>query len=276
MRIKGAGFGFSGSGGGSRSDSFKQGRRPGQTVKGTLLKWVSDDTGWVVIEGHKLLAQLHTRPPVGAKLIFVIKQLHPDIILKELHGGAEGGASPLGMASDFEASRTLFENQLRSHAAKLEATSYTERQKAFIDLLSTDKKLLNTFLDSTACIQAMNQQLQTETIGYLYYAPWFVPTGRRHIGRFRPSSGQSALTESFFECDLQPFGMIRLEFLFKESEGGYKLKIQNSGTAHILKKLFSSRKSTTLPDNLRCLGIAPLPQNAHGGILAETLFSQKA
>ncbi len=55
MRIRNSGSGFSGFSSDSRSSSFRQGRRPGQKVRGKLLKWVSEDMAWVEIEGHKLV-----------------------------------------------------------------------------------------------------------------------------------------------------------------------------------------------------------------------------
>lgn len=280
MRVRESGFGFFGfgAGGQSRSNSFKKGRRKGQKVRGTLLKWVSDDMAWVEIEGHKLLAQLASKPPVGAQLTFIIKQLVPDIILKEVFSVSSAGADALSMAKDFDTARTLFENALRKHVQPMDMLPHTERLKGFLDLLAGDKRLLSAFLDTAACIQTFNHHLDTEKIGTLIYQPWPVPTGRRHLALLRGGSDtqEKQLTEAITEFELGEFGMIRCEFLHRPSETGYRLKLQHPARANELKRYLNSRKHPELAGSLQCLGISKLPQSSHGGILAELMFSRKS
>jgi len=273
MRIKGSGSGFSGFNGGSkdRSDSFRHGRRPGQKVRGILIKWVTKDRAWVRIDGHDLLAQLNSAPPVGTQLTFIIKQLNPDIMLKEIFEVSTAGSNALGMASSFENARTLFENSIRPHCAELETTPQNERLSAFVRQLAKSNNLFATFQDAATCVLSINSNIDTTKSGQLYYQPWLVPAGRRHITLVRR---RNDLIESILECELGHFGMIRAEFLHKDSDTGYRLKIQNMGKAAELKKYLNSRKHPWISSDIECLGISKLPQSGHGGIMAELMFTQ--
>lgn len=278
MRIRDSGTGFFGfgGGGGSRSDSFKKGRRVGQKLRGTLLKWVSENLAWVVIDGHKLLAQLQSRPPVGARLTFIIKQLHPEVVLKEIFDASTAGVSALSLARGFENARTLFENRLREHVKLLSSIQQCKRSKAFLDILENDKKLLTTFLDTASCVSAINQSIDTNKQGWLSYNPWLLPSGRRHISILRnnESGNSSGLIESISEFELGDFGMVRVEFLFKHPDTGYRLKLQHLSRGNDLKTYLDSRKYPNLKGDARCLSISQLPQSAHGGILAELMFKR--
>jgi len=277
MRIRDSGssfFGFGG-GGGSRSDSFKQGRRPGQKVKGVLLKWVSNDMAWVEIDGHKLLAQLNSKPQVGALLTFIIKQLTPNIVLKEVFEPASASIPALSMAGDFETARTLFENQLRSVSNTFEIAPRKQHLLNFTKLLSDNKKLLSTFLDTTSCLGVINQTLLSGKPECLFYAPWLIPMGRRHVGLKRHKGDASAnLIESLVEFDLKDFGMIRAEFLFKHPTTSYRLKLQHTARAGELKSYLSTRRYSDISGDIQCLGVSQLPQREHGGILAELMFKR--
>ena len=133
MRIRNSGAGFRGFGGKSRSDSFKQKHKLGGKIKGKLLKWVSDDMAWVSIDGDKLLAQLHSAHKEGASLTFIIKQLTPDIILKEVFEFSSGSANALDLANNFNTARTLFENRFRSVQQTLKGNNTTSKVKKFLD-----------------------------------------------------------------------------------------------------------------------------------------------
>lgn len=278
MRIRSSGSGSSGfGGGGSRSDSFKQGRRPGQKVRGTLIKWISNNMAWVNIEGHKLLAQLQSTPPEGAQLTFLIKQIHPDIVLKEIFEISSAGASAIGLANNFDTSRTLFENQFRQYAHNLDKTPYSDRLIAFTDLLTLDRKLFASFIDTFSCMQNINSHIDTAKSGHLLFQPWLLPEGRRHISISRgaqKSTENPQLSQSIMECELGNFGMIRVEFLYKHPDTGYRVKLQHIAKAEKLKQYLSSRSHQELSGTIECLGVGKLPPTGHGGILAELMFAQ--
>ena len=279
MRIKEGGsgsFGFSG-GSGKRSDSFRQGRKPGQKVRGTLMKWVSDDMAWVNIDGQKLLAQLQSSPPVGAQLTFIIKQLSPNIILKEIFEVSGAAASAISIASNFETARTLFENQFRQYAQSIEETPPQSRLLIFIGLMAEHPKLFAAFTDTTHCLNVINNQLGQAAKGILHYSPWLTPSARRNVGFTRrtiTTTDGKSMTESIEECELATLGMIRTEFLCTENETNYRLKIQNVGGIAELKHYIGTRKHPWAAGTMQCMGIAKLPPSSHGGLVAEFMFRQ--
>lgn len=274
MRIRNSGSSFFGFGGGdgNRSESFKRGKRLGQKVRGTLLKWVSQDMAWVEIDGQKLLAQLHSKPPVGARLTFIIKQLSPEIILKEIFEAPAAGVRALSMAGDFEAARTLFESQLQPSQKALVNLSSRDRLSTFTTLLSENKKLLYAFLDTATCLTTINAAILSDKPDRLSYTPWLVPAARRFISISRPKGESTDLTESIIEFDLHDFGMVRIEFLFKSPTTSFRLKLQHPSKGKKLVNYITNRQYGDLQGDIQCLGISPLPQSGHGGILAEVMF----
>jgi len=276
MRIRSSGSGFDGfGGGGSRSDSFRQKHRLGQKVKGTLLKHVSHDMAWVSIDGDNLLAQLGSTHSEGTRLTFIVKQLVPDIILKEISDYNSVSATALGMASDFDTSRTLFENKFRAIRQLLRLTQATSRLSHFLELLANDTTLLETFKDTTACVRAISTQLETNGIGKIIYQPWLVPESRRQTTFIRnfPKQEMNPLIEITIELEHASWGMVRAEFLYKKPKTGYKLKLQNLTHSKDLFKYLTTRSYPELSIEAECLGISKLPQSGHGGILTELMFS---
>ncbi len=278
MRIRNDGSGFSGSGGGgSRSDSFRKGRKPGQKVHGKLVKWISDDRAWVLIDGHHLLAQLQSRPQVGARLTFIIQQLRPDIVLKEVFEATGVGPGALNMAGDFETARTLFENALRPNAAHVANAPAEARMDAFFSMLTSDSSLRATYLDAVNCSETINSQFGGDSAGKILYQPWLAPTARRQLTRVRhkmSSQQPTGLVEVSVECETNSLGLVRTELLFKAPSAGYRVKIQRPSLAADLKKVLLALSFGLPCIDVECLGVAKLPQGEHGGILAEFMFTR--
>lgn len=271
MRIRGSGSGFSSFGDDSRrSDDFKKGRRPGQKVRGRLIKKVTENTAWVDIEGHKLLASIRTDAPEGTHLSFIIKQLTPTIILKAVFEPSGTGMNALSLASNFDTARTLFENRLRPYAKQLSRTNSCERKKGFIELLSSDNDLLSAYLDATNCLSIINNALD-KSFGRLAYMPWLVPSARRLITL---TAGTKEFLETTIEFDLPQLGMVRTIFLAKEEATGYRLLLQRKRNGNELKRYLTTRDRSFLAGNVRCLEVGRLPPQSHGGIITELMFKQ--
>lgn len=270
-------FGFSdGNNGRSRTESFRKGRRLGQKVRGILMKWVSDDMAWVNIDDHRLLAQLQSKPPVGAHLTFIIKQLQPDIILKEVFEVAGTAANAISIANDYDTARTLFENQFRPYVAQIAATSPQHRLSEFVTLMGQDTKLLSSYLDAASCLQVIQVAVGKEK-GTLHYSPWLTPTARRHIGVVHPPgtlSEDTPITKSTEECEFQSLGMVRTEFMRKNGNTAYRLLAQHVRHNADLKRYLSTRHHSLSADSLEFLGVAKLPPGKHGGLIAELMFKQ--
>ena len=62
---------------------FRQRFRPGDIVEGKILHFEAPGLAWISVEKLCLLARTRFNYPVGQKLYFLVKQLYPQIILKE-------------------------------------------------------------------------------------------------------------------------------------------------------------------------------------------------
>lgn len=238
------------------------------------MKWVSKDMAWVVIDGHKLLAQLQSSPGEGAHLTFVIKQLTPDILLKELYGMTGVEADTVSMAGSFETARTLFENRQRPQTDTLLKAPLHERIRLFVSQLETDDKLRAAFTDALICARRINSLLDARQPGqgHVLYQPWLVPAARRQITLVRSSGTTSHLLVEF---EMSELGMIRIDYLHKAQTTGYRLKVQHAGNRQALRRYLASRHYPNVHGTIDCLEVGKLPQRSHGGILAELLFTHK-
>jgi len=275
MRIGDSGSGSSGGygSGGGRSSSFRQGRRVGQKVRGRVIKRISTDMAWVEIDGVRLLAQLQSAPREGTWLVFVIQQLSPEIVLKELFEPREASTRRLETAASFEAARTLFENKFRPFVSVLSKLSPGIRSTAFVTLLGDQPKLLATYLDTLACAREIATRFPSGN-HRLLYQPWLIPEGRRQatIVRTPQTDQESQLVAAMVEFELVPYGLVRSEFLNKNGETGYRLKLQRPELKEELKRRLEAL--TEGQESIRCLSVDKLPQREHGGIVAELLFAR--
>ncbi|MDD3310660.1 hypothetical protein [Pseudodesulfovibrio sp.] len=274
MRIFGSGSGNSGFGGGDdRSTAFRRGRRPGQKVRGRVLKRVADDMAWVEIEGHRLLAQLRSSPREGTWLVFVIRQLVPEIVLKELYESGTAATPRLETAASFEAARALFENRFRPEAAQVAALPAAERSGAFLTLLESAPKLRAAYLDALGCAGEITALFPPSH--RLLYQPWLLPEARRQatVVRAPAEEDESRMQAAMVEFELPAFGLVRAEFLNKDGETGYRLKLQHPDRREALQAHLEAEVRPAT-GTVRCLGVAKLAQREHGGIVAELLFAR--
>lgn len=230
---------------------------------------------WVIIDGHKLLARLQSAPPVGARLAFIVTQLSPEIVLKEIVETPGVGADTLSIARTFETARTLFEDQFRHYGDSIRHAPPSLRLAHFMDLLESNDKIRATYLDTVHCAQAINKTIETNNKGIIIYQPWIVLDSRRQL-TFIPDNepeSQSPIVTTQVEFETNELGLVRVDFIFKAPATGYRLKIQHSSSRTKLKHYLSSKKHPLIRGNIDCLDIAKLPPNMHGGILADLLFT---
>ncbi|MBI9079150.1 MAG: hypothetical protein JEY79_05355 [Pseudodesulfovibrio sp.] len=275
MRIRGSGTGFDDYGGEkNRSDSFRKKHRLGKKVKGVLLKRVSNDMAWVSIDGDNLLAQLHSAHQEGARLTFIIKQLVPDIILKEVFEHNTATTNALGLTTAFDASRALFESRIRSMHQDTGAAFFLPGSDNFIELLAANKTLYMAFKDAANCAKAISVDLEARNTGRILYQPWLVPEGRRQSTFIRSFSKteRNPLVEAIIEFEHNDLGLVRAEFLYKKPKAVCKIKLQHLGRSKSLLQYLINRIHPDLAAKTDFLGVTKLPQSGHGGILTELMF----
>jgi hypothetical protein len=262
-------------GGGSRSDRFRSRHRPGQKVRGILVKNLPESMAWVDIDGERLLAQLETARPEGSRLLFLIQQLVPQIILKELTGDAQGNAaSALTRVSDFDSARTLFENRFRPALKQAGRYGRSLPLFDFLALLAANPPLHAAYQDAANCALPLSRALQEADKGTLCYQPWLAPTGRRQATIVRHAQQDSQLTETLIEFDHAHMGLTRVQFLRKADTLSCRVQLQHPEHAQALDRYLGSRKHPASPLHIQHLGVAKLPRTSHSGILAELLFKR--
>ena len=271
MRVTGSGTGGSGFGqGGSRSDSFRKRHRVGQQVRGVLLKNLPDSMAWVEIDGDRLLAQLEVAHPEGSRLLFVIKQLTPEIVLKELRASLSAGVGALDLVKAFDSARTLFEQRFR---VRLNETGKDGRPlplDEFLELLANDHELRAGYLDAANCARAVTAVLRGDGRGTLLYQPWLAPDAMRQATYVAPGHKSSPLTEILVEFDHPRLGLVRTQFLHLDGALSCRLKMQHPSRDKGLLRYLNSRNHDGPPINH--LGTVKLPRTSHGGLVAELLF----
>lgn len=273
MRISGSGSSGSYGGGGSRSDRFRNRHRPGQKVRGVLLKNLPDSMAWVEIDGERLLAQLETVHPEGSRLLFLIQQLAPKIILKELSAGAGGAAAnALGLVSDFDSARTLFENRLHSALAQAGLSERSLTLPGFLLLLAPTPDLYAAYQDAANCARPLSETLESANKGHLAYQPWLAPSSRRQVTFVKTSEATSQLTETIVEFEHNKMGLTRVQFLANPDTLSCRVLLQHPKHAEALSRYLGSRRHPDAAFNIQHLGIVKLPRTSHAGILAELLF----
>jgi len=271
MRIRNSGQGGGGFGGwGSRSDSFRKRHHVGQKVRGMVLKNMPDNMAWVEINGDRLLAQLEVIHPEGSRLTFIIKQLTPHIILKELALRQSVGQSALGIASSFDTARTLFENKLRSELKRRGTAITALSLPDFMELLAHSPELHACYLDASNCVNVISAGLEKNG-SRLFYQPWLYPDTRRQVTCIRQQK-ESDFTEIIIEFDHSVLGLARVEFLHKKATTAFKLKVQRAERSTELLNYLKSRTHPELKVEAKLLGISKLPRQNHGGLITEILF----
>lgn len=273
MRISGSGTGGSYNGGGSRSDRFRNRHRPGQKVRGVLVKNLPDSMAWVDIDGERLLAQLESPHPEGCQLLFLVQQLVPRIILKELTGGGHGNAaSALTVVSDFDSARTLFENRFRPALKQAGRHGRPLPLSDFLALLAANPPLHAAYQDAANCARPLSRKLRDADKGALVYQPWLAPNCLRQGTIVKRAHDGSHLTEALIEFDHARMGLTRVRFLCKADILSFRVQLQHPEHAQALSSYLDARKHTGDPFHIQLLGIAKLSRTSHGGILAELLF----
>lgn len=269
MRIRGSGRDTSGFGGGwSRSDSFRRKYCVGQKVRGILLKHIPDNMAWVEINGDRLLAQLEIPHPEGARLTFLIEQLAPHIVLKELTGRERGNSTnALEAAKTFDVARALFEARF---IPLIQDTPPTVSTSAFFSLLAGSRELYAYYSDTVRCADELTALLGNNR-GRFLYQPWLAPESRRQV-TFVRQAPDTGLTEAVVEFDHPAMGLVRAEFLSKNDQATSKLRLQRITHGKTLEHYLATRKHPDLSLQADAPTIAKLPGSQHGGVIAEQLF----
>ncbi|CCO24963.1 hypothetical protein [Maridesulfovibrio hydrothermalis] len=255
-----------------RSAIFRKSYKVGEIIQGILLKWEHEKLGWVQIEDQKLLANIQTSPSPGDTLIFLVQQLYPDIILKELSRddlNANGVyLNPTDVTRQFVTKRAAFESEARSvfnDIQKNKIASAAERLKLFMVLLDQKPEYLKMFLETLKCVTDLNSILKSTK---LFYMPWLVPSAHNQEIVLKVKEDTDNPDNSFYELlyalDLPPSRPARFRIMYKKPQCGFKLLADDQN----LKALLAGNFEENFPE---FIGVERIPQQSAGGFLSELL-----
>lgn len=229
-------FGFgSGSGGyGRRNDrreAFRRKHVVGQRVIGIFERWQSDSLAWVQVDGHPLLAQLGGSPQPGQRLFFIIKALHPDIVLQEFVPETGGSGGLANHAQVFWDARTGFETLLLQHAdILLAASSPQKRKKKFQDMLREQPALGASYAKLLQSVEGVDTWLHAHGQGRLLLLPWLMPKAREQelllASDTQTADQNTGLRRLIFAFTLPAIGACEVRALLRPPQGRYRIFLE--------------------------------------------------
>ncbi|GFM38175.1 hypothetical protein [Desulfovibrio psychrotolerans] len=176
---------------GNRAAAFRRAHRPGQVLRGRMLRFVRGTMAWVNVAGHELLAELHTRPEPGVPLHFLVEQTVPDILLRELdpeearHYQAHPPRTPQDIARDYLTARDALDALLHQRLWPLapagdtpHAASASQSKADFSAFIAQDAEALAAFTLVQRHRLTVNRLLAERNSGELYHLPWLLPLAR--------------------------------------------------------------------------------------------------
>lgn len=257
-----------------RSAVFRKRYKVDQIIQGILLKWESSRLGWVEIGDQQLLANIMTSPSPGDTLTFVVQQLYPDIILKEInpdHLNAHGTyINPADATRQFVTCRAAFQSQARKifcEFGELNKSKASERLSLFLTALESDKKSAEMFFETLSCVADLNSIFSKAK---LFYMPWLVPVALNQEIVLKIRAEKDNPDNSFYELlyalDLPPSVPARFKIMYKKPQCGFKLLADDQN----LKTLLGVHLKHSFSE---FLSVERIPPQNSGGFLSELLAS---
>lgn len=202
MRISGYGAGFGGQpeGGRDRAAAFRARHSVGQRIKGRIMLREASGLYWVLVGGEELLARLEVQADPGDELMFTVRALTPEIMLRALPGGVDAEDLP-GLVQRFRAAREVFETQ---HAGILTALrslppQSAPRREAFDHALAAEPEAARQHDETMQRLALVNAVIAGRG-ATAQYAPWLLPDLRRMEGLMPGAGAETILSATSPAC----------------------------------------------------------------------------
>lgn len=198
-------------------EHFRRAFRTGERVAGKVLSRPDAFSAWVDISGYELLARTDTDPQPGAVLLFLIAQLHPVVILRELPQAASGVPGPdprhtAALLRSFRAARAALDSRL-SALGPLPATwDLTALKTRFLSLLRKDAGAWAAFSHGRRLARDISALPAIRRLGRFLYAPWYPPDASDHE-LFLGNAGDGGIREILLGFRLTGPGLVRIKAL---------------------------------------------------------------
>ncbi len=276
MRISGYGS-SAGQQNQDRARNFRRGHRPGQKVRGLVLRRLKNGLALVRIDGQELVASIQTAPPPGVELFFLVERLDPEIVLKALswHEASEG-SDIAALAQSIRSSRDRLAALANGLSGAIE-----ERQQAYARRILESPGGLEAFLEAETLLRQVNRSLSG--MAEFLHLPWLLPQARDlEIARLGSPQehGQAGDQEPGIEawalsCLLPHAGRLELRLFLRPPLARFKLFLERLELAGIAERLLLSIGESLRPLELESLGVFPLPPG-YPGVLQSVLASRRS
>jgi hypothetical protein len=240
---------------------------------------MGEGLAWVDVEGHEMLARISSRPEPGQQLSFLVAQLYPDVVLKELRGSGEG-FSPGGLLHLYRTVRDEFERVMggsEPRAAGGEVPPPSERKTQFFEDVARNPEALARYVRLLELLDGVNGYAgsvgEGGGEGRVWYLPWMVPgaTGQELLLRQWPGDGSEdslgdetlesvgGIQEIVFGFALRGLGRAEVRLLVGPDKTGCRILLERMEFASAVKKLVQKSLPSSLSDSVEILGVGPLP-----------------
>ncbi len=181
MRVRGPYGGDAGSGrdrgrdAEARKREFRRRHARGDRVQGIVLRWESEGLAWVRVAGQELLAAIRTTASPGDQLLFLVRNLEPEIELQELGFARSGSASAL--LRGFFAARSRLD-AFSSRLGPLHGETSQARRREWLAAAGRQPEALAGLARTLLALEPLNLALAARGGGRIVYAPWLAPGAR--------------------------------------------------------------------------------------------------
>ncbi|MFZ5812979.1 MAG: hypothetical protein ACOY4F_13135 [Thermodesulfobacteriota bacterium] len=198
-------------------EHFRRAFRTGERVTGRVLSRPDAFSAWVDISGYELLARTDTDPRPGTVLTFLIAQLHPVVILREIPRAASDDPGPgprhiAALLGSFRAARADLDSRL-SALGPLPATwDLTLMKTRFLSLLRNDAAAWDAFSHGRRLARDISALPAIRRLGRFLYAPWYPPGASEHE-LFLGNTGNGGIREILLSFRVDGPGLVRIKAL---------------------------------------------------------------
>lgn len=265
-----------------RAATFRRTHRVGQVLHGKVLRWVRGGMAWVHVGGHELLAELQARPEQGVPLRFLVVQLVPEIILREVAeedaANARAMLVPQVVVREYLAARDALDGMLHERLWPDVAVSAGPSKgdgravlRAFAEFMEQDAPALTGYTAVQRALFGVNHLLQSAAVGRLWYLPWCMPRARG-IELLVHATGRDAARYTL-GANLPVLGHTLVQCLAATERMAYRLFLERDSHAELVERVCSpdevvpassvSTNCLNAGTQLACLGAGGLPEGMY-------------
>ncbi len=258
-----------------RAANFRRTHHVGQILHGRLIRHLRGNQAWVHVGGHELIAELRSQPEPGVPLRFLVVQLLPDILLREItedeaarHAGT---ATPHAIIKAYISGRDALDALLHAHLwptlpalpVRAPLTQLEARRQVVADFIAGNDEALTTFTAMRLALAGVNALLASAAQGTLRYMPWLLPQGRSV--ELLHSRGEQASVRLILGAELPGSGRSLIQCLAGTERMAYRLFLERADHADAVETLCRTMDAAAGPEALptACLGAGPLPHGMH-------------